>query len=237
MVRPETLNACKEMLENRLQELKQTLKDHFGVEMSYNKDAVGELSNYDNHPGDTATELFEREKDIALNDHLEQEQQDIEAALARMKKGTYGICQKSGKPIPDERLLAMPTAETLVEFKPQQMTLHDRPAEEAVIHPRLEDLEGKDDEEDSEHNFYDGEDTLQELQAYGSSETPSDFVNSEKDYGYMAVNSGEEIGGAEDIENFLISDMHGKYDGVNEDHEKYEDYLDDADVTSILYEE
>jgi YteA family regulatory protein len=237
MVRPETLNACKEMLENRLQELKQTLKDHFGVEMSYNKDAVGELSNYDNHPGDTATELFEREKDIALNDHLEQEQQDIEAALARMEKGTYGICQKSGKPIPDERLLAMPTAETLVEFKPQQMTLHDRPAEEAVIHPRLEDLEGKDDEEDSEHNFYDGEDTLQELQAYGSSETPSDFVNSEKDYGYMAVNSGEEIGGAEDIENFLISDMHGKYDGVNEDHEKYEDYLDDADVTSILYEE
>ncbi|SNZ16798.1 transcriptional regulator, TraR/DksA family [Terribacillus aidingensis] len=237
MVRPETLNACKEMLEKRLQELKQTLKDHFGVEMSYNKDAVGELSNYDNHPGDTATELFEREKDIALNDHLEQEQQDIEAALERMEKGTYGICQKSGKPIPDERLLAMPTAETLVEFKPQQMTLHDRPAEEAVIHPRLEDLEGKDDEEDSEHNFYDGEDTLQELQAYGSSETPSDFVNSEKDYEYMAVNSGEEVGGAEDIENFLIADMHGKYDGVNEDHENYEDYLDDADVKSILYDE
>lgn len=237
MVRQETLNACKGMLENRLQELKQALKDHFGVEMSYTKDAMGELSNYDNHPGDTATELFEREKDIALNDHLEQEMKDVQAALKRIEDGTFGICKKSGKPIPEERLLAMPTAETLVEYKPQRMTLHDRPAEEAVIHPRLEDLEGKDDEEDTEHNFYDGEDTLQELQAYGSSETPSDFVNTEKDYDYMAVNSDEETGGAEDIENFLLADMDGKFSGVNEDHEKYEDYLDDADVKSILYDE
>ena len=33
------------------------------------QEAVGELSMYDNHPGDMGTELFEREKDMALNVH------------------------------------------------------------------------------------------------------------------------------------------------------------------------
>jgi DnaK suppressor protein len=36
-------------------------------------------------------------------------------ALARVDEGTYGISEVSGKPIPDERLRAKPTATRTVE--------------------------------------------------------------------------------------------------------------------------
>ena len=49
------------------------------------REASGELSSYDNHPGDLGTELFEREKDVALEIHEEDQLNEIEAeeALSR----------------------------------------------------------------------------------------------------------------------------------------------------------
>ncbi len=41
----------------------------------------------------------------------------IEAALARIENGKYGICLKSGKPIPKERLEAIPYALYRVEYQ------------------------------------------------------------------------------------------------------------------------
>jgi len=54
------------------------------------------------------TELFERERDIALEEHKEKELIQIEKALEKMKNGTYGECEICGKEIHDERLLAIP---------------------------------------------------------------------------------------------------------------------------------
>lgn len=41
----------------------------------------------------------------------------IESALARIENGKYGICLKSGKPIPEERLEAIPYALYRVEYQ------------------------------------------------------------------------------------------------------------------------
>jgi RNA polymerase-binding transcription factor DksA len=41
----------------------------------------------------------------------------IESALARIESGQYGICMKSGKPIPKERLEAIPYALYRVEYQ------------------------------------------------------------------------------------------------------------------------
>ena len=41
----------------------------------------------------------------------------IEAALARIENGKYGICLKSGKPIPTERLEAIPYALYRIEYQ------------------------------------------------------------------------------------------------------------------------
>jgi RNA polymerase-binding transcription factor DksA len=72
----------------------------------------GELADYDQHPADTASDTFEREKDLAILEQLEGELAEIEAALHRLDEGTYGVDEQTGEPIDPERLEAIPTART-----------------------------------------------------------------------------------------------------------------------------
>jgi RNA polymerase-binding transcription factor DksA len=78
-------------------------------------DELSELSNYDQHPADTGTETFEREKDLSILDSLEAELDELEAALQRIDDGTYGVDEVTGEPIAPERLEAVPTARTNVD--------------------------------------------------------------------------------------------------------------------------
>jgi DnaK suppressor protein len=75
----------------------------------------GELSSFDQHPGDIGTETFEMEKNVSLLEQVSDELQEIEAAFERLERGEYGICQACGRPIGDERLEAMPAARFCVE--------------------------------------------------------------------------------------------------------------------------
>lgn len=52
--------------------------------------------------------------DQTLLSQLESELTEVNAALERIKKGTYGICEKTSAPIPLERLKANPIARTVV---------------------------------------------------------------------------------------------------------------------------
>ncbi len=58
----------------------------------------------------------EIESKNALLGSLEEKYNQIQAALARIEAGTYGICLKSGKPIEEDRLEANPSAETCKEM-------------------------------------------------------------------------------------------------------------------------
>lgn len=53
--------------------------------------------------------------DQKLLHRLETEVLEIDAALDRIKAGTYGICEKTGQVIPAERLIANPWARTIVK--------------------------------------------------------------------------------------------------------------------------
>jgi RNA polymerase-binding transcription factor DksA len=97
----------------RVEGLINNLKDGLGDEGE--NDQLSELSDYDQHPADTASETFEREKDVSILEQLEQELEELQAALERIDKGTYGIDEITGKPIAHERLDAVPTARTNVE--------------------------------------------------------------------------------------------------------------------------
>ena len=66
-------------------------------------------------PADTATETFEREKDLSILEQLEDELAELQAALARVDDGTYGIDEVTGEPIDPDRLDAFPTARTNVD--------------------------------------------------------------------------------------------------------------------------
>jgi RNA polymerase-binding protein DksA len=62
----------------------------------------------DNHLGDTATAMYDRELDEGLEEGARTTLAEIEAALKRIEDGTYGICEVCGKPIGAERLSAIP---------------------------------------------------------------------------------------------------------------------------------
>ena len=78
-------------------------------------DTGGELSSFDQHPGDAGTETFELERNVSLLEQVENELEEIEAAFGRLERGEYGRCQACGRPIGDERLDAMPAARFCVE--------------------------------------------------------------------------------------------------------------------------
>ncbi|HEY3105582.1 MAG TPA: hypothetical protein VGJ49_02165 [Gaiellaceae bacterium] len=66
-------------------------------------------------PGNLGSELYQDELDAGLADDLREDLAAVERAEARLAAGTYGLSVESGKPIPDERLEAIPTAERTVE--------------------------------------------------------------------------------------------------------------------------
>ncbi len=99
----ERLIAQRQELESRVQANKQgireTIQDDIGV-------------------GDQADEsdlLYEREFELDENANDRVELAQIRKALNRIEQGTYGLSELSGKPIPIERLEALPSATTLVD--------------------------------------------------------------------------------------------------------------------------
>ena len=72
---------------------------------------------FDDESGEGDTMVVERERDLALSAQARQMVADIDEALGRMEAGTYGYSTVSAKPIPRERLEAIPWATGLGEAK------------------------------------------------------------------------------------------------------------------------
>ena len=72
---------------------------------------------FDEESGEGDSLAMERERDLAISNRARETVEEIDAALARIDAGTYGICTASGKPIPKERLEAIPWAAVRVEEK------------------------------------------------------------------------------------------------------------------------
>jgi RNA polymerase-binding transcription factor DksA len=94
-------------LEARLDELKRTR-----VAMQRESDGMhgSELAHVDNHPGDLGTETHEEELDETAGILFEEEERRIAEARRALADGSYGICVNCGRPIPPERLGAVPEA-------------------------------------------------------------------------------------------------------------------------------
>lgn len=69
----------------------------------------------DEHDPEGATIAFERAQLEALAGDARVALAEVDAALARLDDGTYGICAVGGEPIPAERLAVRPTATTCVQ--------------------------------------------------------------------------------------------------------------------------
>ncbi|ABB23312.1 TraR/DksA family transcriptional regulator [Pelodictyon luteolum] len=74
-------------------------------------------SNYSMHMADHGTETMDREQRFMFIARDEKYIGYIDQALDRIRNRTYGICIKSGKPIPKKRLEAVPHTAVRIEFK------------------------------------------------------------------------------------------------------------------------
>jgi RNA polymerase-binding transcription factor DksA len=72
---------------------------------------------FDDESGEGDSLVVERERDLALSAQARQMIADIDAALERINDGSYGLSVISGRPIPRDRLRAIPWARELVEEK------------------------------------------------------------------------------------------------------------------------
>jgi DnaK suppressor protein len=81
-----------------------------GTDVRADSFQADETDRADQHPADEGSELFEREKNMALVRELQASLRQVEEALSRADAGTYGTCANCGKEIPEKRLRAVPEA-------------------------------------------------------------------------------------------------------------------------------
>lgn len=112
------LQKFRSLLEQQRAELKDELARLQEETADQNQDEQG--FGVSNHPADDATDLFIRERNLAVGGDLDQELEDVERALARIDEGTYGTCEVDGKPISIERLEARPAATMCIEHQREQ---------------------------------------------------------------------------------------------------------------------
>lgn len=129
--------AERDNLLAKRRELEQMIEDkrnNLGVPMSESSD---DLSMYDQHPADAASDLFEREKDSGMLELLEIELEKVNTALSRYENGQYGSCEKCGKAIEAERLRTLPATKLCSNCAHTEKNEYKRPTEEKVISPAV----------------------------------------------------------------------------------------------------
>lgn len=76
---------------------------------------LGSAQGFGKRIGDGTTEAISRLTDIGVGQSLESTLARTERALAKLDEGTYGRCDSCGKPIPAQRLRAMPDSVMCVD--------------------------------------------------------------------------------------------------------------------------
>jgi DnaK suppressor protein len=72
---------------------------------------------FDEESGEGGTAAVDRERDLTLSAQALSTIAEIDAALAAIEAGTYGVCEQCGQPIPQARLRALPYARLCVACK------------------------------------------------------------------------------------------------------------------------
>ncbi|WP_446897101.1 TraR/DksA C4-type zinc finger protein [Clostridium sp. LBM24168] len=133
------LKSFRDKLKSQRSEILRLLKQMEKNEtIKSNSEMANELSFYDNHPADSASSVYDRERGLAFQKNERAIIGKIDNALKSIENGTYGICKKCGKKIDTERLKCIPYSEYCIEcqksiddLKPEERK--NRPAEEDVI--------------------------------------------------------------------------------------------------------
>ncbi|GIG66073.1 TraR/DksA family transcriptional regulator [Phytomonospora endophytica] len=112
---PEETEQIRAQLTERLEELRteysQTVTELAEIQRDRLTDSAGD------DQADTGSKTLEREQEITLANTMHERVIQVEHALERLDAGSYGMCERCGKPIPAARLAAFPSATLCVDCK------------------------------------------------------------------------------------------------------------------------
>jgi DnaK suppressor protein len=83
------------------------------------KESAQEISGYSLHMADSGTDNFDRDFALSLLSSDQDAIYEIEEALKRIERSTFGICELTGKTIPKARLEAIPWTRFTVQAQAQ----------------------------------------------------------------------------------------------------------------------
>lgn len=149
----------------------------------FNSEVASELSFYDNHPADIATETFEVEMGRALEANESSMLDEINDSLRSIDDGSYGKCKTCGKDIGRERLDALPYAKNCIHCQDaiSEVKTYDskhRVPEESVLKPLGYGFTHYD-KDDIE---FDAEDTYQSVEVFNNNKNVDGYYDEENDY-------------------------------------------------------
>jgi RNA polymerase-binding transcription factor DksA len=93
------------------------------------RDAREELPGFSTHMADAGTDTYDRDFALGMLSSEQDAAYEIVEALNRIRDGTYGICELTGKPIPAQRLAAIPWTRFTVEAEKPIPTAKPKRAE------------------------------------------------------------------------------------------------------------
>ena len=113
---PKKIKAEWQKYYSRLIELREQLLHQMN---GLAKDSAQEMPGYSLHMADSGTDNFDRDFALSLLSSDQDAVYEIEEALKRIEKKTYGVCELTGKPIPRARLEAIPWTRFTVNAQAQ----------------------------------------------------------------------------------------------------------------------
>jgi DnaK suppressor protein len=107
----------KQLNEERGELQRQVAEIDEGSFGSGQSELTGELASFDEEYADAGTATFERERDLSLSNNIRDLMIKIDKALERIDEGTYGLCERCGRPIEKARIKALPYASLCIKDK------------------------------------------------------------------------------------------------------------------------
>ncbi len=102
---------------DRLTEELEAIEEHLPEVEQVSMDAS---SGYDEDLADVASDTFEREKEFAIENSVQELLEQVEEALGRIDDRSYGICEVCGQSIHPDRLRALPYARLCINCKARE---------------------------------------------------------------------------------------------------------------------
>lgn len=112
----ERLDRMRAKLEEQRRELRREL-----TELGADPDSDEIEFAGDHGFSDRSASTEERSRLLSVSSSLRANLREVDAALAKVRDGTYGICERCGRPISDERLEAIPWATLCIDCKRTEM--------------------------------------------------------------------------------------------------------------------